>query len=130
MVTIYHNPRCSKSRTALALLRDNGVEPTIIEYLKTPPDGAQLADILTKLNLRPRDMMRRKEVLYRDLNLDVNLTLDLKAAVKANELFRQFVLKKRIPLRKFPSHLPSRVLFGRASRVRASRPTSQPCAIS
>jgi arsenate reductase len=88
MVTIYHNPRCSKSRNALALLRDNGVEPTIIEYLKTPPDGAQLADILTKLNLRPRDMMRRKEVLYRDLNLDDDSVSDdqLCAAMVANPI--------------------------------------------
>jgi len=69
-VTIYHNPRCSKSRQALALLRDRGIEPEIIEYLKTPPDAATLKQILKKLDLAPRDLMRRKEAVYRELGLD------------------------------------------------------------
>jgi arsenate reductase len=69
-VTIYHNPRCSKSRATLELLREQGVEPTIIEYLKTPPSGAELARILHMLGMEPRDLMRRKESEYREQALD------------------------------------------------------------
>ena len=60
-VTIYHNPRCSKSRQTLALLEENGVVPQVVEYLKTPPDEATLRDLLQKLGLGPRDLLRRKE---------------------------------------------------------------------
>lgn len=60
-VTIYHNPRCSKSRATLALLQDRGVEPVVVEYLKDPPDAAELKRILDMLGMRPRDLMRRKE---------------------------------------------------------------------
>ncbi len=52
-VTIYHNPRCSKSRQTLALLQERGVTPTVVEYLKTPPDAATLGDILAKLGCPP-----------------------------------------------------------------------------
>ncbi|PJK29010.1 arsenate reductase (glutaredoxin) [Minwuia thermotolerans] len=69
-VTIYHNPRCSKSRETLNLLKERGVEPTVIEYLKTPPTAAELADILTKLGMTPRDLMRRKEPEYKEQGLD------------------------------------------------------------
>ena len=69
-ITIYHNPRCSKSREALALLRQHQVEPEIVEYLKTPPDAATLARVLRLLNMEPRDLMRRKEPEYRELGLD------------------------------------------------------------
>jgi arsenate reductase len=68
-VTIYHNPRCSKSRQTLALLQEKGIEPEIIEYLSSPPDAATLSDILGKLGLEPRALMRRKEAPYKDLNL-------------------------------------------------------------
>ena len=68
-VTIYHNPRCSKSRQALALLREQGVEPEIVHYLETPPDAATLDRILDILGLDPRDLMRRKEVQYKMLDL-------------------------------------------------------------
>lgn len=67
---IYHNPRCSKSRQALALLLDNGVEPEIVEYLKAPPSRAELTALLERLDLEPRELMRRKEKEYRDLGLD------------------------------------------------------------
>ena len=60
-VTIYHNPRCSKSRQALELLRAKGVEPTIVEYLKTPPDAAELGRILKLMGKSPRDIVRKKE---------------------------------------------------------------------
>ena len=68
-VTIYHNPRCSKSRRTLALLRERGVEPRIVEYLETPPDAAALEDILGRLGVEPRGLMRRKEAPYRELGL-------------------------------------------------------------
>jgi len=70
MVTIYHNPRCNTSRNALKLLRDRGVEPEIVEYLKTPPDAATLDGFLKKLGLEPRELMRRKEPPYKALELD------------------------------------------------------------
>jgi arsenate reductase (glutaredoxin) len=60
-VTIYHNPRCSKSRTTLALLQENGVQPTIVEYLGTPPDAGELKNILSLLDMAPRDLLRAKE---------------------------------------------------------------------
>lgn len=69
-VTIYHNPRCSKSRQTLALLRDRGVEPEIVEYLETPPSAAEIARILGALGLAPRELMRRKEAAYKDNGLD------------------------------------------------------------
>ena len=73
-VTIYHNPRCSKSRQTLALLQDRGVTPSVIEYLKNPPDAATLVDILAKLGCPPRQVMRVKETVYRELGLgDENL---------------------------------------------------------
>jgi len=60
-VKIYHNPRCSKSRQTLALLQDNGVEPEVVEYLTTPPSAAELKDVLAKLGLGPKDVLRTKE---------------------------------------------------------------------
>ena len=71
-VTIYHNPRCSKSRQTLQLLRERGVEPKIIEYLKTPPDMATLAHILERLGLSAHELTRTGESLYKELGLDEN----------------------------------------------------------
>ena len=68
-VTILHNPRCSKSRATLNLLRDNGVEPKIMEYLETPPTADEFAEILMKLELGPRDVIRRGEKIYKELEL-------------------------------------------------------------
>ena len=68
--TIYHNPRCSKSRQTLQLLNDNSVDANVVEYLKTPPDAETLKDILGKLGLSPRQLMRTKEDIYKELNLD------------------------------------------------------------
>ena len=81
-VVIYHNPRCSKSRQTLELLRGRGIEPAIIEYLKTPPDAAALEDILQKLNLEPRALMRRGEAAYADAGL-ANPELDRSALIAA-----------------------------------------------
>ena len=69
-VTIYHNPRCSKSRQTLELLRRQGLEPGIIEYLKNPPDKSELNRILNLLGLAPRELMRKKEDAYKANGLD------------------------------------------------------------
>jgi len=63
-VALYYNPRCSKCREALCLLEEKGVEPEIIEYLKTPPTEKQLKDLLKKLGLKPQDILRKKEPLF------------------------------------------------------------------
>ncbi len=60
-VTLYHNPRCATSRKALAILRARGIEPRVIEYLKTPPDAAELKRLLKMLGLKPRELLRKKE---------------------------------------------------------------------
>lgn len=67
---MYHNPRCSTSRKTLELLHKNNIQPTIIEYLKTPPSYEELKRILKLLNISPRDLMRKKELIYHELNLD------------------------------------------------------------
>ncbi|MBL4667510.1 MAG: arsenate reductase (glutaredoxin) [Sneathiella sp.] len=69
-VKILHNPKCSKSRQTLALLEENGISPIIIEYLKTPPNKEELQDILQKLGMQPRDLMRKKEAEYKENGLD------------------------------------------------------------
>ena len=84
-VTIYHNPRCSKSRQALQLLRDRGIEPEIVDYLKTPPSADEIDAVLSKLGLKPRAAMRAKEVAYReagmaDESLSRRALIDLMAA--------------------------------------------------
>ncbi len=68
--TMYHNPRCSKSRQTLELLRARGVEPEIVEYLKNPPDAQQLDRIINLLGIEPRQLMRRNEAEYKENNLD------------------------------------------------------------
>jgi arsenate reductase len=69
-ITIYHNPKCSKSRQTLELLKENGITPTIIEYLKTPPTAETLKEILGQLGMSPRDLLRKKEDVYAELKLD------------------------------------------------------------
>ena len=69
-ITIYHNPRCSKSRQTLELLHERGLQPTVIEYLKTPPDAGTLERILAMLNKEPRELMRKNETEYREAGLD------------------------------------------------------------
>ena len=80
-VKIYHNPRCSKSRQTLQLMQDKGIEPEIIEYLKTPPTTAEIEDILQKLSMGPRDLMRKKEAEYKSTGMD-NPNLDNEALIK------------------------------------------------
>jgi arsenate reductase len=69
-VKIYHNPRCSKSRQTLQLLRDKQMEPVIVEYLKTPPSKSELKKILQMLDMKPRDILRTKEAEYKQLGLN------------------------------------------------------------
>ena len=69
-VTIYHNPRCSKSRQTLALLEERGITPTVVKYLEAPPDAGTLERILRQLGLAPRQLMRKKEEPYSALGLD------------------------------------------------------------
>lgn len=77
-VVIYHNPRCSKSRKTLELLRANNVEPNVVEYLKTPPSRERLVEILDLLGAGPRDLLRTGESAYEDNGLnDTDLSDDL-----------------------------------------------------
>jgi len=69
-ITIYYNPRCSKSRQTLQLLNEQGIEPTVIEYLAAAPARSELEVILAMLGLEPRDLMRTKEAVYKELNLN------------------------------------------------------------
>jgi len=69
-ITIYHNPKCGTSRNTLALIRNTGVEPEVIEYLKTPPTRETLVALIAQMAVPVRDMMRRKEALYDELALD------------------------------------------------------------
>ena len=66
---IYHNPRCSKSRQTLSLLTDHNENPEIIEYLKQPPNPAELADLVKQLGISPRQLLRKTETEYKDLGL-------------------------------------------------------------
>jgi len=66
MITIYHNPRCSKSREGLAILENSKFDYKIINYLKTPPTVKELTEIIKKLNMRPSDLIRKKEVLWKE----------------------------------------------------------------
>ena len=70
MITIFHNPACGTSRNTLALIRNSGAEPAIVEYLKTPPTRAELVALIAAIGLPVRDVMRRKEALYAKLELD------------------------------------------------------------
>jgi arsenate reductase len=80
---IYHNPRCTTSRKTLELLRDNGIEPTIIQYLKTPPSRAELVKLINDAGIDVRTAVRRREPLFAELNLadaDDDELLDAMAA--------------------------------------------------
>jgi arsenate reductase len=68
-VTIYHNPACGTSRNTLAMIRNAGVEPTVIEYLRTPPDRATLTNLLQRMQMRPRELLREKGTPYAELGL-------------------------------------------------------------
>lgn len=69
--TIFHNPRCSKSRETLALLEDKGLDLTVVEYLKEPPSASELKTIIKKLGLKARDIVRTKEDAFKSLKIDL-----------------------------------------------------------
>ena len=79
-VTIYHNPRCSKSRQTLELIREKGVEPQIVEYLDTPPSAAELKDILSKLGMSAAQIVRKKEAKEEGIDVEA---LDNDALIEA-----------------------------------------------
>jgi arsenate reductase len=81
-ITIYHNPRCSKSRQTLQLLRDRGIDPIIVEYHKQPLSPAQIKHLLAILAMSPRELLRKKEAEYTALNL-ANPKLSEGALIKA-----------------------------------------------
>ncbi len=96
-VQIYHNPRCSKSRQTLKLLEEQGIEATVIKYLETPPDRAELSHILDLLGLEPRELMRKKENEYKTLGLDdPGLSRDqlIKAMVEHPKLIERPIVVK------------------------------------
>ena len=69
-ITIYHNPQCGTSRNVLALIRNTGAEPEVIEYLKTPPTRAKLKELLAQMDITARELLRRKGTPYDELELD------------------------------------------------------------
>ena len=69
-ITIYHNPACGTSRNTLAMIRQSGEEPEVIEYLKTPPSRARLIELIAAMGIRPRDLLREKGTPYAELRLD------------------------------------------------------------
>ena len=69
-VVIYHNPDCGTSRNTLAMIRNAGVEPHVIEYLKTPPTRALLVQLITRMGITPRDLLREKGTPYTELDLE------------------------------------------------------------
>ena len=87
---IYHNPRCSKSRQTLQLLREEGIEPTIVEYLKTPLAKEQLRNISQLLGLRPKDFVRKSEKDFKDNHLSERLDDDDKI-IEAMSLFPKII---------------------------------------
>jgi arsenate reductase len=69
-ITIYHNPQCGTSRNTLALIRNSGAEPEVVEYLKNPPGRAKLVELIRKMGVPVRDVLRRKGTPYDELGLD------------------------------------------------------------
>lgn len=70
MITIYHNPDCGTSRNTLAMIRNSGAEPRVIEYLKTPPNRTELADLIARMGITPRQLLREKGTPYQELGLE------------------------------------------------------------
>jgi arsenate reductase (glutaredoxin) len=81
-ITIYHNPACGTSRNTLAMIRQSGAEPVVIEYLKTPPNREQLVGLIRAMGISARDLLRRKGTPYDELGLD-NPELDEDALIDA-----------------------------------------------
>jgi arsenate reductase len=84
-VTLFHNPRCSKSRAALELLRSRGVEPVIVEYLKVSPSVATLREVVDKLGIAPSKLVRTQEAVFREIGLESKLDDDEAVLSALNE---------------------------------------------
>ena len=96
-ITIYHNPRCSKSRQTLALLEEHDVDPEIILYLETPPNARDLKALLDKLGITPRDLLRTSESEYKEMKLANKDLPDedlIDAMVKAPKLIQRPIVVK------------------------------------
>ena len=105
---IYHNPRCSKSRQALQLLKENGEEPDVVEYLKTPLNQNELANLLKKLKIRAHDLLRIKEDEYSELDLSPETPEeDILTAIVINPILleRPIIVKGRKALIARPPEL-------------------------
>jgi len=89
-VTIYHNPRCSKSRQTLQLLQEQGIEPTIRLYLEDSPSAKEIKDVLSKLNISPRELLRKGEDAYKENQLS-NKDLSDAALIKAMVEFPKLI---------------------------------------
>jgi arsenate reductase len=96
--TIYHNPRCSKSRQTLQILRDRGIEPSIVEYLKTPLQKDELKKISNSLGLRPKEFVRKNESDFRDKGLAGNLEDDEKM-IKAMAAYPKIIERPIVVLK-------------------------------
>lgn len=83
-ITIYHNPRCSKSRETLQLIEDKGIAPRVVEYLKTPPSAEELTRILALLDKKPVDVLRKKEAAEAGIDAGALSDVQLIAAMVAN----------------------------------------------
>jgi arsenate reductase (glutaredoxin) len=94
---IYHNSRCSTSRKTLDLLRDNGIEPTIVQYLKAPPSRAELVKLINDAGIDVRTAVRKRESLYAELNLSDASDDELLDAMAANPILieRPFVVTSK-----------------------------------
>lgn len=79
---LYHNPRCSKSRASLELLKENNIDPEIVLYLDNPPDESTLEQVLSKLGMTPKELLRPKEQECKDLNL-LDSSIDDSSVIKA-----------------------------------------------
>lgn len=95
--TIFHNPKCSTSRKTLELLRDNGIEPTVVQYLKTPPTRAELVKMIKDAGIDVRTAVRKRESLYSELNLADASDDELLDAMAENPILieRPFVVTKK-----------------------------------
>ena len=95
-VTIWHNPRCSKSRNAVTLLEEKGVEADVVKYLDTPPTKEELVAVLKMLGISARELMRTKEAIYKELNLKEETDEDklIDAMVKNPKLIERPIVIK------------------------------------
>jgi arsenate reductase len=118
-ITIYHNPSCGTSRNALAAIRAAGHEPRVIEYMKSPPSREELKHLIARMNLAVRDVVRKKEPLYRELRLDerdVGEDELLDAMIENPILInRPIVVTERTVRLCRPSELVKELLAGEAS---------------